>query len=101
MTFGRTRSGLVLALLVAAAASSASGETAPRHGQVAGGEAKQLGRPFPRQIPPPPARKAPRVYVSVVSPRQSSTVFQHVGQQRMQSNAGQRGGGMGGGFPAR
>jgi hypothetical protein len=100
MAFGRVRTGLVLALFVAAA-SGVSGEMAPQQGQVAGGEAKHLGRAWPRQIPPPPPRKAPRVYVSVVSPRQSSTVFQHIGQQRTQSNAGHGGSGMGGGFPAR
>jgi len=66
-----------------------------------------------RQVPPPPQRKAPGVYVSVVSPQQQqSNVFQHIGQ-RGQSNGGRgaggmgntggmgTGGGMGSGFPGR
>jgi len=73
----------------------------------------RLGRPYVRQVPPPPVRKAPGVHVSVVSPREQSNVFQHIGQQRGQSNAGRSpagmgsaggmgsGGGMGGGVPAR
>ena len=51
-------------------------------------------------MPPPPVRPAPRVYVSVVSPRQSSTVFQHIGR-RTQSNVGRGTGGMAPGSRAR
>jgi hypothetical protein len=121
MAFRLARTGLALALLVGAA-SGADGQVQPAvppQGQAGAGQAQHLGRTYPRQLPPPPVRKAPRVYVSVVSPRQSSTVFQRVGQQRGQSNFGRSGGsmgsaggmgstggmgsagGMGGGFPAR
>src|SRR4029077_17948902 len=97
MAFRWARQGVALALLVAAA-SSASAQVqpaAPPNGQAAGGQAHQLGRPFTRQVPPPPLHKSPRVYVSVVSPQQQpSNVFQHIGQ-RGQSN-GRSGGGMGG-----
>jgi hypothetical protein len=97
MAFRRARTSLALALLVAAA-SGADGQGqpgVPPQGQAAAGQAQHLGRTYPRQLQPPPPRKAPRVYVSIVSPRQSSNVFQHIGQQRGQSNAGRSGGGMG------
>ena len=122
MAFRWARQGVALALLVAVA-SGASAQVQPAGppngqavgGQAAGGQALQLGRPFTRQVPPPPVRKSPRVYVSVVSPqRQPSNVFQHIGQ-RGQSNGRSAGGtggmgngggmgtggGMGSGFPSR
>jgi hypothetical protein len=96
MAFRWARQGVALALLVAASGVSAQVQPAPPpNGQAAGGQAHQLGRPFVRQVPPPPQRKAPGVYVSVVSPQQQqSNVFQHIGQ-RGQSNGGRGGGGMG------
>jgi hypothetical protein len=117
MAFRWARQGVVLALLVTAT-SGASAQVqlaAPPNSQAAGGQAHQLGRPFTRQVPPPPVRKSPRVYVSVVSPQQQpSNVFQHIGQ-RGQSNGRSAGGmggmgngggpgtggGMGSGFPSR
>jgi len=105
MAFRWARQGVVLALLVAASGASAQVQpaappkqvqpAAPANGQAAPGQARQLGRPFTRQVPPPPVRKAPQVYVSVVSPQQQqSNVFQHIGQ-RGQSGAGRGVGGMG------
>ena len=125
MAFRRGRQGLVLALLVAVAGSASpqvqpaapprqAQPGTPPNGQAGGGQAHQLGRPCIRQVPPPPPRKSPQVYVSVVSPQQSSSnVFQHIGQQqRGQSGGGAggfggsggmgsmgTGGGMGSGFP--
>jgi hypothetical protein len=115
MAFRWARQGLVVAFLVAAAGSAAPQvrpAAPPRQGQPAtppkqvqpgtppngqaGGQAQQLGRPFIRQVPPPPPRKSPQVHVSVVSPRQSSNVFQHIGQQRGQSGGGRSTGGFGG-----
>lgn len=98
--------GILLALL-AGAPNDASGQAPPtmpqQQGQAIGGEAKRLGRPFPRQLAPLPVRQAPGFYVSVVSPRQSSTVFQKIGRQRTQANSGRGTGGMSSGsqgFPA-
>jgi len=124
MAFRSARLTLALGLLVGAAGGS-EGQMQPAtpmqgqhgqpgtamQGQPAGGQALHLGRTFPRQLPPPPPRKSPQVYVSIVSPRQSSNVFQHIGQQGssnggrgtggMGSAGGMGNGGMSGGFPAR
>jgi hypothetical protein len=99
MVLRGARLWLGIALLVGGV-SRASGQLQPvvPQGQRPGGGAQHLGRTYPRQMAPPPARQAPRVYVSIVSPRQSSTVFQHIGQQRTQSNAGRGTGGMGAGL---
>ena len=85
------------------------GQPAPMPGQPGGGQAQHLGRTYPRQLPPPPPRKSPRVYVSIIPPRQPSNVFQHIGRSNGTRGAGGVGnaGGMGnaggtsGGFPAR
>jgi hypothetical protein len=89
MAAGWPSLGLAIVLL-AGAESGLAGQAQPAAsapGQAATGETKRLGRKYPAPVAVQRSRSRaePRVYVSVVSPRESG-VFQRIEQQRTHSS---------------
>lgn len=114
MASGRSGALLALAVLAAASAGPAAGQTrlgAPRQQQApppqppsqqqragaqpqaGAGQATRLGRPYPSGPLPRVQRREPGVHVSVVSP-QESNVHQKVGRQNRGTSSGRGTGGL-------